>query len=199
MGGIGSGSWYRWNTKTTTEEVHRVDIRYMQKMGLLKWLDSSGTLSWSNGEEQTGSVRYRLEQDCLILMYRHRHQGEEWEDAEESVWLDRTPCNYGGVRFWFLCPQCGKRVAVIYGAGSRFLCRHCYDLPYGSQNESNTDRMMRKARKIRRLLNASVDLTEPIWDKPKYMHWSSFNALVEKERLANAESTRLMMRRFTDY
>lgn len=196
MGGIGSGTWYRWDTKTTTEEVHRVDIRYMRKRGLLKCLGSSGILSWSQGGEKTGSIRFRLELNSLILMYKYRYHGEEWIEVEELVRLDRTPCNFGGERLWFLCPHCGKRVAVLYGARARFLCRHCHGLSYSSQCESDLDRMMRKARKIRRRLNASDDLSEEIWDKPKNMHWSTFNRLVKMECLVNEASSRLMLRRF---
>ena len=36
MGGLGSGNWYRWDTRTTTEQIHRVDIRYLRKQGFLK-------------------------------------------------------------------------------------------------------------------------------------------------------------------
>lgn len=46
MGGRGSGTWYRWDKKTTCEEVKRVDIRYLQKQGYLKTA-RFGTLSWS--------------------------------------------------------------------------------------------------------------------------------------------------------
>ena len=192
MGGMGSGSWFRWGKKTTTEEVHRVDIRYLHKQGLLRCPGSTGSLSWSRGGEQTGSVRYRIEQDRLVLMYRYRLHGEDWRDVEEQVWFDRTPCNYGGERLWFLCPHCGKRVEVLYGAGARFLCRHCYTLPYGSQNETYMDRMMRKARKIRTRLGASESLMEPIREKPRGMHWKTFERLVRAEDEANHASTLAM-------
>ena len=33
MGGQGSGRWYRWDTKTTIDTVHRLDIRYMRQQG----------------------------------------------------------------------------------------------------------------------------------------------------------------------
>jgi hypothetical protein len=36
MGGIGSGSWYRFNKKTTTDECHSLDVRYLHRNGLLK-------------------------------------------------------------------------------------------------------------------------------------------------------------------
>ena len=45
--------------------------------------------------------------------------------------------------------------------------------------------MMRKARKIRKHLDASDNLTEPVWRKPKGMHQQSFDRLVEKEAAAS--------------
>lgn len=195
MGGMGSGGWYLWDKKTTAEEVKRVDIRYMRKQGLLRWPGYTGSLSWSRGGEQTGSIRYRVEQERLVLMYRYQSYGEEWQEIEESVWFDRTPCNYGGERLWFLCPHCGKRVAVLYGAGVRFLCRHCYDLPYSSQNETYLDRMHRKARKIRKRLGASDNLTEPVLFKPKGMHQKIFDRLVREEEKANTASVMEMARK----
>jgi hypothetical protein len=179
MGGIGSGSWYRWDKKTTCEEVKRVDIRYMRKQGLLR-PGRVGTLSWSCGDEPAGSIGYRTERNKPVLNYRHRSHGDEWQDIEESVRLDRTPCNYGGERQWFSCPNCRNRVAVLYGPGARFLCRNCYGLAYSSQHEHHADRMMRKAQKIRRRLDG--DETDSYWRKPKGMHWTTFDRLVQQAR-----------------
>jgi hypothetical protein len=39
---------------------------------------------------------------------------------------------------------------------------------------------MRKARKIRQGLGASMNLLEPIWQKPKGMHWRTFERLRQK-------------------
>ena len=36
---------------------------------------------------------------------------------------------------------------------------------------------MRKSRKIRQELGASMNLLEPIWQKPKGMHWRTFERL----------------------
>jgi hypothetical protein len=33
-----------------------------------------------------------------VLNYRNRSYGEDWQDVEERVWFERTPCNYGGER-----------------------------------------------------------------------------------------------------
>lgn len=185
MGGLGSGTWYRWDKKTTTEEVRRLDIRYMNKNCGIRSPGSSGVISWSCGGEPSGSVSYRVGDNSLLLNYKYRAYGEGWTDYRETVLLDRTPCHYGGERLWFLCPHCSTRVAVLYGADVRFLCRHCYDLPYASQNETHLDRMMRKARKLRRRMHADDNLGLPVWEKPKGMHWTTFERLRFKELLAS--------------
>jgi hypothetical protein len=48
--------------------------------------------------------------------------------------------------------------------------------------------MMRKARKIRERLGASNNLFEPVWDKPKGLHWNTFERMRQKERIANNQS-----------
>ena len=187
MGGVGSGSWYRWDKKTTTGEVRRVDIRYLRKRGFLQ-PGCAGTLSWSRGGEPTGFINYRTHADRMVLNYRYRAYDEDWQGVEEVVWFDRTQCHYGGERLWFQCPHCGRRVAVLYGLGKRFLCRHCCQLTYSSQQENTSDRMMRKARKIRERLGASDSLFDPICQKPKGMHWKTFKRLVREEQQANEAS-----------
>ena len=109
MGDIGSGSYYRWNSSTTkTEEVHLVDIRFLKKQGYL----SPGTyesLSWSCGGEHTGNIRFATKHDAIHLIYKHRRYGEDWQDRNERIAFDWTPCNYGGNRQWLICPRCGRR------------------------------------------------------------------------------------------
>ena len=121
----------------------------------------------------------------MVLNYLHWSQeGGGWEDVEQAISFDRTPCNYGGFRTWFLCSRCWQRVAVLYGAGKYFLCCHCYNLTYASQQESKEDRLMRKAKKIRERLGASNDLMEPILFKPKNMHQKTFDRLREEAEQA---------------
>ncbi len=177
MGGYGSGRRYGYNSsKTTTESQHRIDIRWLKKQCRLH-PGITGSISWSRGDEQTGSICYRIEENNIMLNYRHRPIGGEWEPIEQSISFDRTSCNYGGLRTWFLCPRCWKRVAVLYGAGKYFFCRHCYDLTYGSQQEAQEDRLMRKARKIRWRLGLGDNIMEPILFKPKNMHQTTFDRL----------------------
>jgi hypothetical protein len=54
--------------------------------------------------------------------------------------LTKTPCYFGGERFWFICPDCHRRVSILYRPrySSFFLCRHCHDLTYQSTQHRRT-------------------------------------------------------------
>ena len=90
-----------------------------------------------------------------------------------------TPCNFGGHRPWFICPAqgCGHRVAVLYGGRGIFACRHCYQLVYESQREQPHYRALRRAQAIRMKLGGSGSMAEPFPDKPKGMHWRTYERL----------------------
>jgi hypothetical protein len=183
MGGVGSGNWYRFDKKTTTDECYSVDVRYLHRHDLLKpgrWF----SLRWSRADRETGSIRGVVEGAerpvQMILLYRHRDGlGGEWQDVQEPLPLTWTACNFGGERPWFVCPGagCGRRVAVLYGPGRYFLCRYCYDLVYESQSEHKMHRALRRAQRIRRRLGGSANMMEPFPEKPKGMHRKTYERL----------------------
>ncbi len=195
MGGSGSGNWYRWNSKTTTESQHTIDIRYLKKHGGLTQ-GRVGALTWSRWSKQTGVIAFAIQADCLHLNYRYRKQREDWEDVKQIIPFERTPCNYGGFRTWFLCPECQKRVVLLYGVEKLFLCRHCYGLTYASQQEGVPERLMRRARKIRERLGASANLMEPILFKPRNMHCKTFSRLPREADQASIRSLKIIGRQF---
>ncbi len=177
MGGHGSGQYYRGSSRTTCEEVKRIDMRYLKKQNLLK-PNYYGSLSWNCGGEPSGHIHYSMFDDKMILKYSYRQYGDdEWHPVEQTVWFDRTRPNYGGERKWFLCPRCDARVAILYGADVKFYCRHCYQLPYASQGEDYLDRMQRKADKINLKLDPD-DLEGDFYYKPKGMHQRTFDRLI---------------------
>ena len=84
-------------------------------------------------------------------------------------------------RPWFVCRvysggrYCGRRVAVLYGAGELFACRRCYGLAYASQHEALRHRGLWKAQKIRMRLGGSPSLADVFPDRPKGMHWRTYH------------------------
>jgi hypothetical protein len=96
-----------------------------------------------------------------------RSSGENWSDVEQSIPIAWTPCRFGGERPWFSCPsvtsngvRCRRRVAMLYGAGRLFACRHCCGLAYASQHESSHARGLRKSQKIRMQLGGSANMLD---------------------------------------
>ena len=184
MGGRGSGR--PSSMRSTTENTERIDIREMKKYGLLKpgrWRE----WAWNYRGERCGSINYYVGDKGVVLHYHVGPPGGDWETVIETVWYDRTPCHYGGERLWFLCPHCNKRVAVLYLWKRRFRCRHCCKLPYSTQLACYGDRMQSKCWKIRERLGITENIFESIlwYQKPKGMHWKTFNRLVQQEKKAN--------------
>jgi hypothetical protein len=154
------------------------DVRQIARRGLLR----AGAFSWhwSSDGEQVGSVAVRVADDAqrVILTYQWTPYNGEPRHVECSLWIERTPCNYGGGRPWFLCPSCGRRCAIVYfGApGGRYACRHCVRVGYHSQCEDETGQLWLKQRKIeRRLAGGAGDWNG--WQKPKGMHQQTFDRL----------------------
>jgi hypothetical protein len=174
LGGAGSGNWYRWDKRAAVEDYRSVDMRRWHRDGLLRPGTPFSWLWWDEeGNKKASIVVYMLSEASIKLDYRYRSGESEWQNIEEPVSVEWTPCNYGGKRPWFRCPgvvngrYCGRRVAILYAASPYFLCRHCYRLPYASQSETEADRLLRKANKIRRRLGGKPGLGYSFPAKPK--------------------------------
>jgi len=50
----------------------------------------------------------------------------------QLVKVTATECNYGGIRIWFVCPNCQKRMGKLFRKpmSKSFFCRRCNDLTY---------------------------------------------------------------------
>lgn len=190
MGGLGSGR--HWTSRDTTNDFTRMDVRYMEREGFLR-APVSGALHWSRRGERFASISFRSQEDRLVLSYKYREHGGEWESLEYTILLERTGCNYGGQRSWFVCPArgCGKRVATLFG-GRVYACRRCYGLAYLSQRENRSDRAAARAEGILKRLACddfmSVLDSEP--PRPKGMHEKTYKRLAARYEAARYETFR---------
>jgi len=191
MGGRGSGRQYRWGSKDTVERCHSIDVRQYHREG---WLVNGRQFktTWSNRQgAEEGSIGISVGDNHIRLLYRSQGRGEEqWHDVDELVNLTWTRCYYGGQRPWFQCPgvvngiPCRRRVAKLYSGGRYYFCRHCYDLTYESQRESEAIRLISKTQKIRMRLGGTANLSERFPVKPKHMHWNTYDRLRMEARRA---------------
>ena len=160
----------RYASKNTTSSYLQLHIRDLQRKGFLRQCGWT-VLTWSRGGEVVSSLGIRAEFDRVVLRYRHWRHGGDGTAQEYPVFLDSTPCNYGGTRLWFLCPAqcCSRRAAILYG-GSIFACRQCHQLAYESQREAPYSRALTRAQAIRKRLGGSRSMFEEFPEKPKGMH-----------------------------
>ncbi|MBI9047244.1 MAG: hypothetical protein JEZ06_22345 [Anaerolineaceae bacterium] len=174
MGGWGSGAYPRTgSSKGTAERSLPLDIRKLKRSVRLspgQWF----SWQWSRGDRIRASIGIRVRVDYLLLEYTHN----KTDAVEQRITLTWTPCNYGGERVWFICPSCGKRVAVIYLGGKSFACRGCCNLTYQSCNETARDRKFSRADKLRERIGARPGCLNslPIF-KPKGMHQTTWTRI----------------------
>ena len=181
MGGFGSGKQFG---QRCADDMHALDVRKINRAGLLRPGNSFGW-QWTRNGEEVAAINIRMDGQHVWLNYRNRSanaNGGEWEAMTYRVGLDWTACTYGGERVWWRCPGdgCGRRVAVLYG-GRVFACRQCHRLAYRSQREDAGDRAMRRANTGRRKLGWPAGIAFGPGPKPIGMHWRTFNRLLQEQ------------------
>ena len=142
--------------KATVEESCDLTIQHLKRRGMLTGAQAFDKITWTSS--MTGKSTSVLLAVCVTddphvrLVYTIADRRGE-TDYNHGVSLVTTPCNFGGVRYWFACPSCGRRVGVLYLAPGdvHFRCRHCNDLSYWSRNCSGMESLGETGRQIDKL------------------------------------------------
>ena len=131
------------------------------------------------------SYRDRLRQSgtASSIEVNYSYRGKSYR---YPIQLTKTSCNYGNFRHWWLCPSCSKRVAVLYCAGT-YVCRHCIGCNYGSQLQQPIDRLFNRADAIRQRLGWQSGVAHGIGERPKGMHHSTYDRLVNEHERVTAK------------
>lgn len=183
MGGLGSGgkglrhkAWRSRKLKTTN--LPELTIPELIK---LHKANPNSTFTFNDIRltvAETGSV-----------VHLERIKGEKLHTA--TIKISTVPCNYGGFRYYALCPICQKRVRTLYLHQNLLACRHCFRMGYMSQNATLSQRLRTKRRAIGKKINNDE------WTKPKWMRKKTFAKLRseyldlgEKEQIADFFSLR---------
>lgn len=151
---MGRTSW-----RDKADEATKIEISWLKKQGKIYNTNTyeSASIYWTHYPSETkSSISYSImTDDAGIKRMRFeytitdRNSGEK-RKIDYNVQLTTTPCYYGNVRFWFVCPfsvggkYCGRRVGNLYLSGDYFCCRHCADLTYSSRCLSERMRLFDK-------------------------------------------------------
>ena len=102
--------------------------------------------------------------------------------AVQRVAIVATTQRLGGVRWWFSCPGCERRRAVLYrpSQSERYACRICAGADYETRKVSRHRRAELRALKIRTRLE--IDPNDGTVAKPAGMHQATFKRLVAQLR-----------------
>lgn len=122
--------------------------------------------------------RHSLLNTANSLSFSYQYRGKEYN---YKIGITHTKCHYGGVRNWWLCPKCDRRVSVLYCAGA-FVCRHCIGANYESQLKQPLSRHYSRIAKIRLRLGWHGGVAMGEYGKPKGMHKTTFDRLVSEHR-----------------
>lgn len=108
-----------FDKRIAADYLAKIDIPTIYRLGA-HW---NGSIGWKDGVQI--DVFTGINEQHLIRL--------KYGEFEYDIALITTPCNYGGVRYWFQCLFCQRRVGVLYSRADVFACRHCQFLTYESK------------------------------------------------------------------
>tara|TARA_R110002073_G_scaffold335004_1_gene525915 strand:+ start:435 stop:1058 length:624 start_codon:yes stop_codon:yes gene_type:complete len=169
-----------------------LDIAVLKRLDMLR-AGHQNSLVWSRNGKEVARISVECLGDHLILNYRSRDRGGEWEPIRDHIPLSFTTPNYGGKRAWFICPNCGKRKRVLWGR-KLYRCAKCYGMTHNSQYEDRASRLLDRAQKIKVKLGGDASCMELFPPKPKGMHWRTYEVQRnDYERLYSAANEATLM------
>lgn len=143
MGGYSSGR-YRTRNRGAVEQCLRLDMRQLRRHGFVRpGARASGQWAWSRGGERTGAISLTVDLADPDNGFVQLDYSVGGEPRTRRVSIEAAPCRYGGRRFYFRCPQDGRRCEVLCCVGGEFASRQRHRLTYYSQSETPLDRLQR--------------------------------------------------------
>lgn len=180
MGGFGSGR--KLNAKALVGECRSIDVQWLHRHGLLA-SDLRYDLRWNVASSVVTSVAIWTKREALLVNHQNSLRSGNSGGVSSQIVLDRTSCNYGGQRIWFLCPlrDCNRRCTKLYLSGNGlFACRRCHLLAYESQREPADCRAIRSADRIRARMGWARGILNGQDKKRHGMHWKTFVRLLDQ-------------------
>jgi len=104
----------RW----TLEDCNSINTKFLKDYGYLEHgVYRNGTICWLWNGEEIGSVGLSVNYDNSKVYFNYistDHFSEEKINKNYLVNLLKTPCQYGGFRYWFECPFCYQRMGCLF-------------------------------------------------------------------------------------
>ncbi len=177
--------------RATWDDVGALDCDFVAGWGGLSgW---SGQID-TEGEQGPQSIfcEHDTERDTLTAFYvwpeprlKATIGTGEHGPIRSTVRIERTPCRYGGTRPIFVCPGCARRTRRLAVRPSGLLCGKCAGVTYGSQRETKTRRLVRRANVLAARLGMEHFADTP--KRPPYMREATYQKTLAELRAVVAE------------
>lgn len=183
MGGYGSG---RSTGMPTVESGFTLDLgRLIRQRNVRPGKHVAGILTWTRTRtrEKVAAIGYEARLTDDGPRWIRLHYSVNSVPMDYKIYLQTTPCNFGGVRWWWSCPLTGMRVSKLYlpPGAKKFAARDAYRLPYDSQRETRSDRTHARQATLFKKLRADYDYYEGVVPvRPKGMHKGTYDRLAAK-------------------
>lgn len=129
-----------------------------------------------------GGIKMTINQAKKKAIFFFRYY-KEFPIPEDGVVVCFIPCNYGGLRYFYLCPFCRKRYRYLYLTPGknhpRLLCRKCCFLSYRTQSENEYNRLITKLVKLLHKYKFK-DQHIKSKDRPKGIHKKTFQKIKKR-------------------
>lgn len=126
------------------EDCLSLDVNKLVRGSIVRQgCQSGGAIEWKS-TLRTPSIGYEsqcyMKNGYIRLQYRTSCLGMDDRVLNYNVELMTTKPNFGGVRWWFVCPnpECNRMVVKLHQPPGveYFLCRTCHNLTYQSCRDS---------------------------------------------------------------
>lgn len=137
------------------EECLRFDVADLRRIAAFRH-GAGGKLSWMLGQAEIAAARY-------AFISQGAGAGELAIELQRGAELRRTRLvltttvpHFGGARFWFRCPHCGRRGRTLFATDRKLepACRRCHGLQYRSAqtHDARVDELRKDAPKMAAML-----------------------------------------------
>ncbi|MDY6891453.1 MAG: hypothetical protein SVU24_07640 [Pseudomonadota bacterium] len=178
MGALGSGRHRDPNAKQTTAGVPALDIRTLKRQEALE-SGQQFEWQWFRRQQEIARVLITSVQDGLRVSPELPEVSATTDPT--FITLEWTACRLGGERPWFICPECGRRCALLY-LNQHLSCRECHQLVYACQRETDYARLVRRTNNLRRRLGWEPGILNDDGTKPEGMHWKNYYRLMHQQQ-----------------
>jgi len=166
MGGMNSGPALNSTRSLAWDELPRLNINHVNRIGLPALQQTSRYLVTNCNPAVCVTIKRKAINLISVALT---------DTTPQNVYLSFSDCTYGNQRPWFKCPKCATRVAQLSLIPEKIKCRHCWKLPYYSQQISRLYRLIEKKHALGEKIFACYQNNDR--KKKKGMHEVKFRRL----------------------